>query len=129
MTIVNETRDPIFIDDHLGRHAAQFEQVYFLPIQLEHAGIGVGQAGKRQIIRLPESFECFRIFRAHHYHPGLPFYKLLMIKTQLRHMLLAKRSYKSAVENQQDIRYTPEIRQFNDLSFIIFQGEVRSRRI
>jgi len=38
--------DTLFINKHLGGHTAEFEQFYFLAIQLEDGMIGVGQADK-----------------------------------------------------------------------------------
>ncbi len=47
MAVMDKAGNASLIDDHLRRHAAQLEQVDFLPVQLENAGGGVRQANER----------------------------------------------------------------------------------
>ena len=109
MAVMHKTRHTGFINDHLGWHASQLKQVDFLPIQLEHTGLRVGQAGKGQVILAPVRFKSPGIFRSHDKHLRLPFYEFLIVMAQLRHMLAAEGSGKSAIENQQDVRLSTEI--------------------
>ncbi len=72
---MDKTSHSRFIDDHLGRHPSQLEQVHFLPIQFEHTGFRVRQANKGQIVLAEIGLKCFGAFRPHHDHLGLPFFK------------------------------------------------------
>jgi len=53
MAIVDIADLPLPVNDDLGRHASQFEQVDFLAVKLQHARLRVGQAGERQIVLIP----------------------------------------------------------------------------
>lgn len=98
MAVMDKVGSASLVHNHLGRHATQFEQIDFLPVEFQHTGLGVWQANKRQIMRAPIGFEGFGIFRANHNNPGLPFNKFLKILAQLRYMPLAKGSGKTAIE-------------------------------
>ena len=46
MTVMDESGDASFIHDHLGWHATQFKQVYFLPVKLKTLAWGSGNPMK-----------------------------------------------------------------------------------
>ncbi len=96
---MHKTRHAGFVYDYLGRHSPQLEQVDFLPVQLEYAGLRVGQANEGQVILLPVCCEGFVLFRTEDDHLCLPLDEFLVILVQLRQMLLAERSGKTAVED------------------------------
>ena len=113
---MDEAGNPILIDDHLGWHAAKFEEVDFLTVQSQHAGLWIRQANKGQIVFAPIGFKCLGILWSDHQNLSLPLNKFLKVMAQLRHMPLAKWSDKPTVENQQDVRLTFEIGQLNRFS-------------
>ena len=125
MAVMHKTGYAGFIHDHLGGHAAQFEQVYFLPVELEHAGFGVRQADKGQVVLAKIGRKGIRIFRADHNHFGPVLHKFWVILTQLRHMPLAEWSGESAVEYQQYIVLAKQVRKAEGLAFVVRQGEIR----
>ncbi len=100
VAVMNETRHAGFVDQYLGGHAAQFEQVDFLSVEFQDAGFWVGQADEGQGFFFEIGSKGFGIFRANHDNFYITGNEFLIILTQLRHMLLAKWSGKSAVENQ-----------------------------
>src|SRR5271157_202281 len=127
MTVVNKTRQAALVHDYLSRHSSQLEQVDFLAVQLEHAGMWVGKPDKRQVLLVPISLKSAGVFLTNHNHLSLPFNKFLIVKAQLCHMLLAKWSGKATIKYQQYVGFPFVIGQTNDISLKILQGEIRSR--
>jgi hypothetical protein len=111
------------VNDHLRRHAPQLEQVNFLPEEFQHAVVGVWKPDKWQVVLPKIGLKCRGSFRADDDHFGLVFLKLCIVLAQLRHVLLAKRSGKASIENQQDILLAPEIFQPDGLALKIRQRE------
>lgn len=103
MPVVDKTRHSSLVNQHLGGHAAQLEQVDFLSVELEHAGFGVGQANKGQGFFLSVGCKTLGIFGSDHYDGNIAGYKLVIVLAQLRHLFLAEWSDKGAIENQQHI--------------------------
>ena len=58
-------------------------------------------------------------------HLGAARDELVVILAQLRHMRLAKRSDKAAVENQHYVLLATKIAQLHGLAFEILQGKIR----
>lgn len=122
---MDEAGNAILINNYLGWHAAKFEQVDFLTVKSEHAGLWIRQANKGQIVFTPIGLKCLRIFWSDHQNLSLPVYEILKVMTQLRHMPLAKWSDEAAVEYQQDIRLSFETGQLDCFSLEIRQSEIR----
>ena len=101
--VMNKARDSRLVDQHLGRHPSQFEQVDLLPIEFEYASGWVRQANKGQGFLLPVGGKGFGIFRANDHNFHIAGDKLLIVLAQLRHVRAAEWSGKGAVENQQHI--------------------------
>jgi len=103
MPIMDIPDQAFFVNDHLGWHASQLEQVDLLAVTPENSGLRVGQSDKWQRIFLPVFAEGCLVFRPDDDHYGLAGGKFLIILAQLRHVPAAEWSHKAAVENQQDI--------------------------
>ena len=126
MAVMDEAGNAILINDHLGRHAAKFEQVDFLAVQPEHAGLWIRQANKGQIMFVPISLKCLRILRSDHQNLSLPLRKFLKVLTQLRHMSLAKWSDKTTIEYQQEVGLSFKTGKLDRFSLEIRQSEIGS---
>ena len=100
MTIVHESRHARLIHDHLGGHAPQLEQVDFLPVQLEHAGLGVRQSHEGQTLLAPMRRKGSGVFWSHDKHLRLPFGKFTSVLAQLRQVTPAEWSNKATVEHE-----------------------------
>jgi len=73
---------------------------------------------------LPIRCKSFAIFRTNNDHLSLPLDKFLIILAQLRHVPLAEWSGKAAVEHEQNVRFTAEIRKAKQLTLEIEQGDI-----
>lgn len=100
---MRKTHPSFFIDNNLCRHAAELEQVDFLPIELEHAMLRIGQPDKRQLMLGPIFLKQLLALGANYQDFRVLLNKLLVISAQLRRMLLAEWSGEAAVENQYDV--------------------------
>ncbi len=129
MSVMHETRCASFIHDNLGGHSPQLEEVDFLPVQFEHAGLRIGQTDEGQVVLFPISLKSLCIFRADDHHLRPPFDEFLIVLAQLRHVPLAERSGKGAVEDQQYVGFAAKIGEANGLSLEIRQSEIRRRGI
>jgi hypothetical protein len=69
----------------------------------------VAQAGKWQMVRLPEGGGLLRVAHCHHDDFRTEGLKLLVVLSQLRHVLTAERSAKVAQEDEDDGRTLPVI--------------------
>jgi hypothetical protein len=101
--IVDEAHNALFVDDQLGRHAAEFEDLDLLTEQFKNCVAGVGQTNEVKIFFLPILLKCRSIFGTHHHDQGISRFEGLRRLTQLRHVLAAKGSSKAAIEDQQQV--------------------------
>jgi hypothetical protein len=90
-----------FVYQHLGGHPAKLEDFDLLPVQFQDSVFGIGQASEWQAVFAKIFSKRFLVFGAEDENGRIPFYKFIMVLTQLRHMLLAKRSHKPPVKDQQ----------------------------
>ena len=117
---MNEAYDPFFIDEGLGGHTAEFEKLDLLAVLLEHAVIGIRQAGEGQVIFAEEVSEFLAVFGADDEDGRVPFAKLLVVLAQLRHVRAAEWSLETAIENKQDVLFAFVIRKCDPVALIIF---------
>jgi len=103
MPIMDMPDQAFFVNDHLGWHASQLEQVDLLPVTPENSGLRVGQSDKWQRIFLPILGEGCLVLRSDDDHFGLAGAKFMIVLAQLRHVPAAEWSHKAAVEDQQEI--------------------------
>ncbi len=101
---MNEADYPLPVDDHLGGHPTQLEQVNLLPIQLQYAGLWIRQPSERKIVFAPVGRKSPLIFWTDHHDARLALDKFLIVLAQLRHMPLAEWSDEPSVEYKQEIR-------------------------
>ena len=127
MPVMHKTRNAFPVNHHLGRHASQLEQIYFLPITLKHACSRVGQANKGQFVLFPLGLELLWAIRTHNHNLRVAGYKLIIVLAQLRHMRAAEWSHKAAVENKQYILPAAVISQTDHIAVEIGQLEIRCR--
>lgn len=102
---MDETHDPFFVHQHLGRHPAEFEQLDLLPIQFQYPVLRVWQSSKGQPVSAKIRFELLRLFRPDHQDDHLPLDEPFMILAQLRQVRAAEGSLESPVQNQQDMLF------------------------
>ncbi len=115
---------PVLIDQHLCRQPAQLEQPDFLPIPLQHDMLWIGQAGERQVVFLPVITERIGALGADDNDSSILGLETIMVLTQLRHVLSAKRSDESPVEHGHHMFLAPHVRKGKVVSFKILQGEI-----
>ena len=53
--VVHKACDAFLVDQHLGGHAPQFEEVHLLPIELQYAGFRVWKPDEGQVFFLEVS--------------------------------------------------------------------------
>ena len=111
--VMDKARHACFIDQDLSGHPSQFKKVDLLPVEFEHAGCWVRQAGKGQGFLLPVGGKGFGIFRPDDHNFDVAGNKLGMVLAQLRHVRTAEWSGKGAVEDQQHILLSVKICQAN----------------
>lgn len=126
---MDKSGDPFAIDDHLRGHPPEFEEIDLLSVKFKDAGRRVGQTDKRQIIFAPVGSESLFIFRTNHDNLSVAVHKFLKVMAQLRHMPLAERSCKAAVEDDQDVVRSPEIGELNGFTPEILEGEIGSGQV
>ena len=124
VAVVNVARHTGLVNQHLGRHPAQLEQVHFLPVKLQHTRIRVGQADERQRMFGEVGRKRPGVFGANHDDFDVARDKLAVILAQLRHVRAAERSSEGANEDQQDVLVTAEIGQTDGVAAIVGQAEV-----
>ena len=59
---MDEAYDACFVDEGLGGHTAEFEDLNLLAVFLEHAVFGVGKAGEGEIVLAEVVGEFFGVF-------------------------------------------------------------------
>jgi hypothetical protein len=129
MAIMRKPYPSLFVDDDLRRHAAELEQVDFLPIELEHAMLGVGQTDEWQFMIGPIILKEMLAFWANHDDLRVALNKLLVISAQLRHVLFAERSEEAAIEDQYNVFLAAKIGKPHGFIVEIIQREIRRRRV
>jgi len=126
MSVVDEARHSFFVYCHLSGHATKFEEVHFLSVKFQDSMRWVRQTDKGQIILLPVVQEGCCIVGTDHYNFGILCCEFVIILAQLRHVLLAEGSEKSAVENEENILFVLKIGQVDFASCEIGQREIWS---
>lgn len=129
MAIVRKAYPSLFVDDDLRRHAAELEQVDFLPIKLKHAMLGVGQSDKGQLMISPIILKEMLALGANHNDFRVLLNKLVVISAQLRRMLFAKWSEEATIENQDDVFLAVKIDKPHRFVIKIIQRKIRRRRV
>ena len=124
MPIMDEARDPIFINSYLGGHASLLEEIDLLPVAFQDRMAGVRQSDERQGIAAPIQRKCEAVFGADHHDHGILCCEFVIILAQLRHVPSAVGSEKAAIENQEDILLCLEICEINFVSVEIGQREI-----
>ncbi len=124
MAIMDKACHAIAVDDHLGGHAPQAEEIDLLTIELEHLVVRIGQTNKRHRVFTPEALELLLIFWSNDDHNCIAVDKLLIVLAQLRHMLSAEWSLEAPVEDQ-DYGFTrPEVTQVDRLAVHVGKFEI-----
>ena len=100
---MDESGRASLIHDDLGRHASQFKEIHLLAVELEHVVIWIGQTHKRQVVQLEITGKGPCLLGSNDKNNRITLDEFHMILAQLRHVSLAERSGKTAVENKQDI--------------------------
>jgi hypothetical protein len=85
----------------------------------------IWQSNKRKLFFCPIFLKFPVILRADNDNFGIPFHKLLILLTQLRHVPTAERSDESAIKNQNDMLFVLKIRKPKGLAIEIIQGKIR----
>jgi hypothetical protein len=124
MAIVHVAGLSLFVNDHLGRHAPQFEELDLLSVAFEHGVFWIGQSNEIQLLLLPIISKCFCVLGTHHDDLGVPIGKLGKISAQLRHMPAAEGSPEATIEDQDDVLVALIVGQAHGLVFKILQGKV-----
>lgn len=123
--VMRKSDVPLFIDDTVQRHAAQFEQVHLLSVHARHPVIRVGQTNERNLFVLPIAFEGLGIVRSHREDLGVAPHKALMILLQARQLRAAVRSHKAAQEGKHNRLAAAEIRKADEPPLHVGQFKVR----
>ncbi len=126
MPVVNITKQALFVDDHLGRLAAEFEEFHFLPVTFQNCMIFIGQADEGQVIFYPVFFKFTGIFRAHRNNNCVMFCKTIVVPAQLRQVFLAEVSVKAPVQNQQNMFFMLKICKADWVPLKVSQGKIWS---
>ena len=124
MAVVDIAGDALLVDQDLGGHAAELEEVDLLAVELEDACLRVGQADKGQRLLLEVSGEGFGVFGADHDDFDIAGKELRVVLAQLRHVRAAEGSTKGAVEDQEDVLAAAEVLQADRIAVVVGQAEV-----
>jgi hypothetical protein len=98
IAVVHEAHDALLVNESLGGHTAEFEDLDLLAVALEHDVLGVGQAGEWQVVLGEIIGELLGVIRADDEDGRVAFAKLLIVLAQLRHVRAAEWSLEAAVE-------------------------------
>ena len=108
VAVVDVAQSAGFVDEHLGWHTAELEQVDLLAIQLEHCyASGSGKPTKGISFSTQYFSEGFCFFGADGDDFGIFRGELVIVLAQLRHVRLAEWSQEGAVEDQNDVLVFP----------------------
>lgn len=83
----------------------QFEEVFYLEVQLTYPRIFVGEDGISYRVQTPKKADHARSIWHQHQNFGIQVLERLIVMVQLHHMIDTMRSGKADVENQQCIRF------------------------
>jgi hypothetical protein len=106
---MDEAHDPLFVHQDLGRHAAEFEDLYLLPVQLQDPVFGIWQTGKGQLMLAEIVGKFTGIFGPGDQNHHIPLDEFLLISAQLRQVRAAEWSVKAPVQDQQDVFLSLEL--------------------
>lgn len=90
-----------FIHDAIQRHASEFEEPDFLPVQARHFVIRISQTCEWDAFVLPIAFEYIHVVRSHGKNLSPAFGEIGIPKLQARQRRAAERSHEPAQEVQQ----------------------------
>ncbi len=124
VAVVHEARHPGFVDEHLGRHAAELEQLDLLPILLEDLVLGIRQPNERQVVLSPVSRERLGVLGAHDHYRRLPLLELLIVLAQLRHVPTAERSGETPIEHEEHVTLAPQVGKVEGPAAVVRKFEV-----
>lgn len=105
MAIMDKPQDAGFVHQHLGRHAAELEEIDLLPVKLEYFLVGIGQTDEFQLVFCEILAESIRLFRSDGDDDGVSGFKLCEILMQLHHVPAAEGSDETTVEDHQDVLF------------------------
>ena len=117
---------PVFINNELGGHAAELENLDLLPVLVGNLVAGVEQVDEGQLLFLTVVFYGLRIVRPDDQDFGAACAELSIILAQLRHVPAAVRSEHAPVENQDDVRFAAVVGKAHRTALDVGQGEVGS---
>jgi len=100
------TDDALFVDDHLGRHPAEFQEVYLLAVQICNPMFWIWDPGERHVVFFPVFCETIFVFRTNGYNYSVFFFKQGIVLAQLRHMRSAVGSEEAPVEDEEKVLLT-----------------------
>ena len=120
-----EADNAIFINQQESRHTPELKEIPFLPINICHTMLWIGQTDKRQVFADPVTLESFRAIRAYAEDNCVTRREGRILIAQTRKMGATIRSHKTAQENQQHIFVTAEIKQADILAVDISQFKIR----
>ena len=103
LAIVNKAYDAFLVDDGLGWHSAELEQLNFLPVAFQHSVFRIGQAQKGQAVFAEVLGEVLGTVGTDDQDGHTSLVELIICLAQLRHVLAAERSHEAAIEYEQDI--------------------------
>jgi len=126
---MDEAHDALLVDQSLGGHTAEFEDLDLLAVALEHDVFGIGQAGEGQVVLAEIIGELLGVFRTDDENGRVAFAKLFINLAQLRHVRAAERSLETTVENQQNVLLTLVVGERNRMTLVILQHEIGCRGV
>ena len=125
MAIVHQPKHASAIDEHLGRHSPQLEQIDLLSVEIEDRMIGVGQTDERPVLFGPIGPKSRRILRTDHDDHAIVLKELEIILAQLRQVLAAEGSEKTTIKDGQDMVPVMEITERHHGAVVIGESEKR----
>ncbi len=87
------------VNEYLGRHAAEFEDFYLLPIASKDLVLRIGQAAERQPMFVEIILKARCILRTGHQNSHIPLKEFVIVPAQLRQVCPAERSGKAAIQD------------------------------
>jgi hypothetical protein len=118
----------IHIKDNQGRHASEFQELDLLAVGAGDDMFGVRDTGERHAFPVPPIGKRLGVFRSYGDDLGLTTDEFRVILAQLRHVPATVRSAKTPVEHQDDVLFTPVVRQIYDPVVAIPHTEVQAGR-
>jgi len=106
IAIMHITDQTFFVYDQLSRHASQLQYFHLLSIESGDGMFRIGQTDKRHFVPAPPIIESLLVLRADCDHFGAATDKFRVILAQLRHVLTAVRSGKTAIKDEDNMACT-----------------------